>query len=82
MQFIPGESEEDREITKQILRELYSCGVRYQIPHCLPLRGTPSYEVFSKWKLKTFGDNIEDFEYGKFYDQAELQSRIELFSKE
>jgi len=81
MCYIPGETPEDRELTKQILRELYSCGCRWQYPHCLPLAGTPSYDDFVTFQKKQYGDLIEDFEYGKYYDNPELQKRIEEFSK-
>lgn len=80
MNNIPKESPEDREMNKQILLELYKCGVRHQYPDCLPLPGTPLYDEFARFELKEYGDNLPDFEFGKYFTNRELKIRVNKFT--
>ncbi len=80
MQYIAGETDEDRAITEMKLQQLYLMGIRYQRPCCVPLPGTKMGKEFQEWELKHYKDPIKNFNYGH-YDQSELTGRIIEFSK-
>ncbi len=46
MTYIPGETEDERQETTQILNYLGSLGVKWQRPHCTPIPGTPLFDIF------------------------------------
>jgi len=81
MSHILGETEQEREETNIILKELGTLGIKYQRPMAVPLPGTKMGKEFQEWELRNFGDVIPDFDYGKYDGSGELMKRIMAYSK-
>lgn len=80
MSHILGETAQEREETNIILKELGTMGIKWQRPMCVPLPGTKMGKEFQEWELLKYGENIADFDYGKF-NQSELTNRILKYSE-
>jgi len=77
MTYIPGESEDDRKRTTEVLDRFLEIGVKWQRPHCTPIPGTPLFEIF-----KAEGYDLEsDF---SIYDggAGRMHKMVEEFNKE
>jgi len=81
MSHILGETEQEREETNIILKELGTLGIKYQRPMAVPLPGTKMGKEFQEWELRNYSDNISDFDYGKYDGSGELMKRIMAYSK-
>lgn len=69
MHYIPGETEEDRIIQNQKIKEL---GVKYQNPPCIPFPGTP---YFNQILNSEFGHELKSIPY-KDYDGGKIGERL------
>lgn len=66
MQYVPGESPEEREHTQSFLSDV---GVRYQYPYCTPFPGTPFFN-----KMRTAGLAVDDPALFDAYDAGQNSS--------